>query len=65
MKGRIIGIEDHGTIVQVWIATEDNREIPVNFDHRMFQAFYENEKPLEGKTIDCHAGEDSPIVEVI
>ena len=65
MKGQIIGIEDHGTIVQVWITTEDIREVPVNFDHRMFRSFYEDNKPLTGKTIDYHADQDSPTVEII
>jgi len=65
MKGQIISIENHGTIVQVWIVTEDSREIPINFDHRMFGLFYEDNKPIVGKTIDYHTDQDEPTVEII
>ncbi len=42
MTGRTFAVEDHGTIVQLWVRCTrepndtDTYEVPVNFDHRMF-----------------------------
>ena len=41
MIGRTFAVQDHGTIVQLWVAytpegDTDVHEMPVHFDHRMF-----------------------------
>ncbi len=45
MHGVIQQIENHGTIVQVWIETDDHRLLPVNFDHRPFWHMVEARGP--------------------
>lgn len=65
MRGRIIEIVDHGTIVQVWIVTDEGQETPVNFDRRPFAAFYEDNEPLIGKTLDYHTDDEEPWVEIL
>lgn len=40
--GKVVSIEDHGTIVIVFVAPTDGRlEFPVYFDHRPFSHMYE------------------------
>ncbi len=39
MIGTIVGVIDHGTIVQMRIRTSEGHEA-VNFDHRCFWNFY-------------------------
>lgn len=37
MHGTITDLNNEGTIVQVFVTTDDGRLVPVNFDHRMFR----------------------------
>ena len=49
--GKTEKIINHGTIIQLLLITEDGHLETVNFDHRMFQHFYEANAPLKDKTI--------------
>ncbi len=42
-RGTIKSIEDHGTIVVVWVETTKGKMESVNFDHRCFQNFVDGE----------------------
>lgn len=42
MQGTITKVENHGTIVMVWIENKEN-SIPVYFDHRPFHNMVEAE----------------------
>lgn len=37
MTGTILGLRDCGTLVIVYLGTEEGRVIPITFDHRPFE----------------------------
>lgn len=43
LTGTISSVENHGTIVTVWLKTKLGQEYPVHFDHRPFQHLLEAE----------------------
>jgi len=50
--GKITTIINHDTIIEVLLRTETDDLIPVYFDHRCFETFYEGNAPLEDKTFE-------------
>ena len=42
MVGKIVSIENHGTIIMVWVENEDG-VYPIYFDHRPFSNMWEAE----------------------
>jgi hypothetical protein len=50
--GKIVTIINHDTIVEVLLKTENDNIIPVYFDHRCFENFYEGNAPLKDKTFE-------------
>ena len=40
----IAGVINHGTIIVVLLATDDDRVVPVHFDHRPFRWLLEGEQ---------------------
>lgn len=43
LEGSIRSVEDHGSIVIIWIDPEDGRSEPVYIDHRVFGWIVEGE----------------------
>ena len=46
MRVEIQAIQNNGTIVTTWAVTEKGRVIPIHWDHRQFQNFWESCGPL-------------------
>ena len=56
MIGTISGVEDHGSMVIVWLDQQDDRSEPVYMDHRAFGWLAEGEgieraDELEGRVV--------------
>ena len=64
LEGYVVNIVDHGTIVQVWVRTDDGGLKPVNFDHRSFAILWEREGNIIGRDVAFHR-DDEPWLEVL
>lgn len=57
MEGIISSVENHGSIVIIWLDLEDGRSQPVYMDHRAFGWLVEGEgindvRDLEGRSVN-------------
>jgi len=50
--GKIVRIVNYGSIVQIDLEINPFRTVPVYFDHRMFETFYEANAPLANKIFE-------------
>jgi len=59
IKGKPVSVTDYGSIVQLVLRTADNRLICVNFDWRMFRAWYNANKPISGTEFEYDTETDT------
>jgi len=58
--GKVTHVEDHGTIVIMWVKTRRRKRplMTVNFDHRMFRNMWEQEGGvIEGRKVQVFGTE--------
>lgn len=62
VAGTVLGVRDCGTVVIVFLESEDGRTLPLVFDHRSFKHMLEGENcnsiELVGRTITCDANQE-------
>jgi len=61
-SGTITGISAHGSIVVVFLTTDDDGIVPVHFDHRPFGWLLESEQCTPGELIGRHAAFDGEVL---
>lgn len=54
IKGDVVAISDHGTIITVWVSRPAGHPAPIHFDRRMFAHVVEYEGDLHGQTVKYH-----------
>ena len=58
ITGSVIGVRDCGTLVVVFVSTDDERTVPVPVEHRAFRWLLEGEDSRPDELVGCRISYD-------